>query len=173
LGLSGHSSACNIRAPRRIFFFCPVASTLQGAQNLFFLPDASAKAVSPAQQGKYFLSLPRRSVRAAGRAGIFFCHSRASVSCQGAMQIFDFIHSLAQMQGAQNFSFAQLFRSLRSKLSFAVRSPPRSILLAQIIFFAAFSFVVRSHLRRNFVLIFFCGAWNLCSTLFQNPASEI
>jgi hypothetical protein len=43
---------------------------------------------------------------------------------------------------------------------------------AELFFRAAFSFVIRSHLRRNFVLTF-CGAWNLCSTLFQNPASEI
>jgi hypothetical protein len=50
------------------------------------------------------------------------------------------IHSHAQMQGAQNFSFAQ-------------------------------SFLLSSGLICADTL--FCGAWNLCSTLFQNPASEI
>lgn len=71
------------------------------------------------------------------------------------MQNLFFCHSHAQVQGTQKFSFAQLFRSLRSKPSFAVRShrryaanlfflavrsPPRSSLLAQNYFFGPRSF---------------------------------
>jgi hypothetical protein len=59
------------------------------------------------------------------------------------MLIFVFFHSHAQMQGAQNFCFAQLFRSLRSTLSFVVRSPPRSILLSQNYFFSRSFFSCR------------------------------
>jgi hypothetical protein len=96
------------------------------------------------------------------------------------MQIFFSSHSHAQVQGAQKFSFAQLFRSLRSKLSFAVRShrryaanfflavrsPPRSSLLAQNYFFAAQLFLLPSGLICAEPFLTFCGAWNLCSTLF-------
>jgi hypothetical protein len=77
--------------------------------NFFCDRSLLQKLCRPRSKENIFLSLPRRSVRAAGCAEIIFCHSRASVSCQGAMKIFVFIHSHAQMQGAQNFSFAQLF----------------------------------------------------------------
>jgi hypothetical protein len=76
------------------------------------------------------------------RRKYFFVTAEQACPVRAPCRFLFFIHSHAQMQGAQNFSFAQLF------------------------------FAVRSHLRRHFVLIF-CGAWNLCSTLFQNPASEI
>jgi hypothetical protein len=140
---------------RRIFFFCPVASTLQGAQNLFLfdrsLPLCRARRfflgcpLAAAQQrqarsdlsgrclvsfdssrNNFFLTgrlCPTLSARTARDSFFLSGHSRASVSGRHA-EIF-FCHNHAQVQGAQKFSFAQLFRSLRSKLSFAVLSHRR------------------------------------------------
>jgi hypothetical protein len=97
-GVSGRLVTATLLCSARSFFQCPVAVC---RAVIFFVTGRFCKScVARAARKIFFLSLPRRSVRAAGRAEIIFFHSRASVSCQVAMQIFVFIHSLAQMQGA-------------------------------------------------------------------------
>jgi hypothetical protein len=69
----------------------------------------TGRCVARAARKIFFVTSVQKCEGGRVRRKYFFCHSRASVSCQGAMQIFVFIHSHAKMQGAQNFSFAQLF----------------------------------------------------------------
>jgi hypothetical protein len=109
--------------------------------------------VSPAQQGKYFFVTSAQKCES-GRARRNYFFVTAEQACQDAMQIF-FCHNHAQVQGAQKFSFVQLFRSLRSKLSFAVRSHPSSSLLVQKFFLRSFFFCRPVSSTQN--LFDFCG----------------
>jgi hypothetical protein len=196
------------------FFFCPVQSTLQGAQHFFlFLIDRSlpllgaqitffcllaasqqrqcapffcsvrSLLLSPAQPARHaadffslfghFSSQPCMRVRGAGdffscpvasgqqqlRAQFFFGSHPHSTAVCAAFCSCD--QSLCHPRSKENIFFVtsvQKCEGYRARRTFLLRS--------------SFSFAVRSHLRRHLVLIFF-GAWNLCSPLFQNPASEI
>jgi hypothetical protein len=111
---------------------CPVAvrSALTARTATFCDRSHLHKLCQPAHQGNFFVqSLPRRSIRAAGRAEICFL-----LACPVA--------------SAQQSARAKLF--FLGARSFFFCCPVPSAQLFDL-----------------------CGAWNLCSTLFQNPASEI
>jgi hypothetical protein len=171
-----------------------------GAQNIFFGPVASARrfffwgclvTAKQAMSGRhaesifcpvtatlsvracsFFVGLPSRIRSAAAGRTKIFCWPDWSLSAQlclpAQQEKFVFLsgHFRAEVsgrQGAQKFVFF-----------WPVRSPPRSSLLAQNYFFGATQlFLLPSGLICAELFDFFCGAWNLCSTLFQNPASEI
>jgi hypothetical protein len=87
----------------------------------------------------------------------FFCHSHTLLPCA---QPFVLVTGRCVTRAARKIFFVtsvQKCEGCRARRTFLLRS--------------SFSFAVRSHLRRHLVLFFF--AWSLCSTLFQNPASEI
>jgi hypothetical protein len=192
------SSCC---ARRTFFFLCPVASTLQGSQRFFFcfFLLTVVQACQGAMQSYFFLSFfltghshtlvscAQLFVFVSGRCLLSFDSSRSNFFVTGrfckscvahAARKKNFVTSSQKCEGGRvrrKYFFSQPSKRvlLGRHADFCFYPQPRSNAgRAELFFCAAFSFAVRSHLRRNFVLIF-CGAWNLCSTLFQNPASEI
>jgi hypothetical protein len=141
-GLSAQVCQLQPFQSRRICL-CFLSSSSVKCAGFFCDRSLLQKLCRPRSKENIFLSLPRRSVRAAGCAENIFLSQPSKRVLSGRHADFCFYP-----QPRSNAGRAELFLC------------------------AAFSFVVRSHLRRHFVLIF-CGAWNLCSTLFQNPASEI
>jgi hypothetical protein len=142
VGMSGRLVTATLLCSARSFFECSVA--VCRAVIFFCVTGRFCKScVARAARKIFFLSLPRRSVRAAGRAEIIIFLSQPS------KRVLSGRHA--------DFCFYPQPRSNAGR--------------AELFFRAAFSFAVWSHLRRNFFDL--CGAWNLCSTLFQNPASEI
>jgi hypothetical protein len=134
---------CSSVRPCRIFFWGrPVTAEQQCQRQVrrnFFWTDRShpLSCVSP-------------------RSKIFFCCPVASAQkCQPAQQNFLLLSGRlrAEMSGhAEIFLGCPVASSQRSNFFLAVRSHPRSSQLVQKIFFgrAAFSFAIRSHLRRTF-----------------------
>jgi hypothetical protein len=136
-GLSGQQ----LLRMQKFFSLCPVASTLQGSQRFFYFFSLSGRFNSAGELAiLLFFSSARSLQLCRGASDSFFSQSLPVNSCCAHRVFFYrsqphstaepcrflfFIHSHAQMQGAQNFSFAQFF-----------------------------SFAVRSHLLRHFVLIF-------------------
>jgi hypothetical protein len=138
--LSGHSRASSVRAPCRIFF-CPVTATLkcQGAQ-FFWL--ARSHPVSCRARRNFLLACPVavHSTVSACEAFSFGSPPRRNV-CPCCKK---FLLLSGRIVAAQQII-----------IFLVVRSHPRSSLLVQNFFSrAAFSFAIRSHLRRTFLIFF-------------------
>jgi hypothetical protein len=119
---------------------------------------------------------PRRSVRCSffQSCSVFFCRAAASGHAESFFWV---VRSQPRSSVRARRNYFLAVRSHPRSIFLAVRSHPHSSQPAQIFFGCPvasaqqcqaaqkFFFTVRSHLRGSFF-----GAWNLCSTPFQNPA---
>jgi hypothetical protein len=97
-------------------------------------------------------------------------HSRAAVSARAATFSFAVRSPPRRNVRARRNLFRLSGHILAARqFFFAVRSHPRSSVLAQIFFWPRSFFFCRPVSSAQNLLTF-CGAWNLCSTPFQNPA---
>jgi hypothetical protein len=158
--------ACRARSllvcAHRFFLYCPVNSRGAHAGIFFYL---FCPVTSSLLDARSFLDTPAQPARHAcvSRAPIFLSYPVASSSCAHIFFTaphYCLVTSRCVTRAARKHFFVtsvQQCEGYRTRRTFLLRS--------------SFSFPVRSHLRRHLVLFFF--AWHLCSTLFQNPASEI
>jgi hypothetical protein len=119
---------------------------------LLACPVASGQQLQGAQKFSVDLTgrCPLSFVCPRSKKNLFFCPVTSAQKCQGG-------------------------RARRNLFSFGLSGRLRAAVCSRkIIFFGATQlFLLPSGLICAELFDFFCGAWNLCSTLFQNPASEI
>jgi hypothetical protein len=149
---------------------CPVAvwSVLTARAAIFLTSRFCIALSAPAPEIFFIRSQPNKRVRAPCR--IFF-FATATLKCRARRNFL--LRSFFGRCAANLLLLSGRIVATQQTFFLAVRSPPRSSLLAQNYFFwAAQLFLLPSGLICA-ELFDLCDAWNLCSTLFQNPASEI
>jgi hypothetical protein len=143
----------------RAAFLCPVAvcSVLTARAVTFCDRSLLQKLCRPRNKENIFLSLPRRSVRAAGRAEIIFLSQpskRVRTPCR-----FFFATTMLKCREHRNFLLCSFFGRCAANFLLLSGRIRAAVCSCRNFFCAVFSFVVRSHLRRTFLT--FVVFWNL------------
>jgi hypothetical protein len=139
-----------------------------GRADFFFGLSNRCRAASGAQKFSFGLSgrCPLSFVSPRSKKNLFFCPVTSAQKCQGGRARRFFL----------SFGLSGRFRAAVSqrRIIFFLSSHIRAAVCSRkIIFFGPRSFFFCRPVSSAQNLLTFYGAWNLCSTPFQNPVSEI